>query len=216
MATIETVSHKDSRLPLSGLESGHPLVTLQSIWLEEIKKDFCSGRILYENGLQSCLYHHLRVTLGPDRVYSEPFNREGDLNNSVPDVVVVEQPSEGLGRVQLVVEVKYRPWKDVTKLEYFDDVTKLTEIAKTSPEKAFLLRLDPTDGKFTGPGFHFTDDTLYVLALIGARTGRTITAMRSNLSKISFDMGDRFWLLSGWAGTRDFKVSKMPSLENLA
>ena len=94
---------------------------LLAAWLDTIEKDYMSGKINSEHGLQAVFYARLRELLPNDRgILVEP-SLKVDGQIVIPDIVITSR-----GKVVAVIELKYRP---KASPKYLKDVRNMALIA---------------------------------------------------------------------------------------
>lgn len=94
---------------------------LLAAWIDTIEKDYMSGKINSEHGLQAVFYAHLRELLPNDRgILVEP-SLKVDGQIVIPDIVITFR-----GKVVAVIELKYKPKGPP---QYLKDVNNMALIA---------------------------------------------------------------------------------------
>ena len=104
-----------------------------------VKKQYCSGWIVSERGLQAALYSELKKELSTSsHIVVEPTWKTDNKPKKTPDLVIVEK-----GKITDVFELKFRP-ESKAKME---DRKKLNSYVEDSNAK-YPVSLEPETGQW--------------------------------------------------------------------
>lgn len=176
---------------------------LQNMWNQHIRQDYDMGLLNSERCLQASFYRALRIELPEHIIFVEPLLELKSTNigrNFVPDIIVCNE-----NKIEAILELKFVPHGYPN---YKKDLAKLFTLSTLPGQNEFFISLDPDSGKFSNGKYTFSENPIFVFAVIGQHDAEAVdrTAI---LGSLPGQVPSNFVLLFGKVGPGNIREFDM-------
>lgn len=169
-------------------------ISLNKIW-SKVAGDYRDGLINSESCFQAVLYKAFREHLTDTsviKVFVEPVIKyyENGSPQYKPDLVICHDK-----KIVAIIELKFAPnWDPKIKA----DIDKLNTLAnEDSMKEKYYVARKPRTGEWEKKEYEITPSTVFVIAVIGKHTSKSVNYNRLKPSIDSMNYANRFCLMTG-------------------